>query len=75
MAWRRHGLYRHLAPMTWPEASLEDGYIPQLHAASSGRCVAKALGQLSRRLEGRSDAKEVLGSRFLQDALESLCAK
>lgn len=37
---RRNGLFKHLSPMTWPEATGEEMYVPRLHivaAAQAGK--------------------------------------
>lgn len=85
VAQRRHGLFKHLAPMTWVEAGQEDGYVPMLHAAAhaalqnqKGKNKQHLLRSIKEQLEKRlerissSGASEVLRSKWLEDILEKL---
>ncbi|CAK0851034.1 unnamed protein product, partial [Prorocentrum cordatum] len=61
----RRGLFRHLAPMSWPEAAGEDRYVPLVHAVGAV-CAQRAEGaeefgralllQLRQQLHGRPGA-------------------
>ncbi|CAK8989085.1 Hypothetical protein SCF082_LOCUS1669 [Durusdinium trenchii] len=77
LASRRNGLFRHLAPMMYPEAQGEDVYIPQLHAGIQ-YALQRGGGKegfkknlrdlLKKRL--RPPATEVLHSQWLEEALD-----
>jgi len=79
VAQRRNGLFKHLSPMTWPEATGEDSYLPLLHALANSASQKfshnkenfkqNVKEQLEKRLESRA---EVLQSSWLDTILEKL---
>ncbi|CAE7869644.1 VPS41, partial [Symbiodinium microadriaticum] len=68
----RSGLFRHLSPMTWPEAQGQDAYIPCLHSAGLGAAPvlhdeSRFYQRVSEKLEFRV-GKGSIGAEVLHSA-------